>query len=60
MADFTHEDLHGSRFEVVDLRGARFHNVDLTGARIRGALLVDLDITAKLTTCGSTRSAWDR
>jgi hypothetical protein len=48
MADFTHEDLHGSRFEVVDLRGARFHNVDLMGARIRGALLVDLDISGEV------------
>jgi hypothetical protein len=44
VAEFTGEDLHGSRFEEVDLTGARFHNVDLTGARIRGALLVDVDI----------------
>jgi uncharacterized protein YjbI with pentapeptide repeats len=32
MADFTHENLTGSRFEDVYLTGARFHNVDLTGA----------------------------
>jgi hypothetical protein len=44
MAEFTDDDLQGSRFENVDLTGARFHNVDLTGARIRGALLVDVDI----------------
>jgi hypothetical protein len=44
VAEFTGEDLHGSRFENVDLTGARFRNVDLTGALVRGALLVDLDI----------------
>jgi len=44
VAEFTGEDLQGSRFEEVDFTGARFHNVDLTGAKIRGALLVDVDI----------------
>src|SRR5246127_3264635 len=44
MADFTREDLTGSRFQEVDLAGARFRNVDLTGAVIRGALLVNVDI----------------
>src|SRR5215470_10456883 len=44
MADFTREDLAGSRFEQVDLTGARFRNVDLTGAVIRGALLVNVEI----------------
>ena len=44
MADFTREDLAGSRFEQVDLAGTRFRNVDLTGAVIRGALLVHVDI----------------
>ena len=44
MADFTREDLAGSRFEQVDLAGARFRNVDLTGAVIRGALLVNVEI----------------
>jgi uncharacterized protein YjbI with pentapeptide repeats len=45
MAEFTCQDLAGSRFEKVDLTGARFHNVDLTGAVIRGALLVNVDIS---------------
>jgi uncharacterized protein YjbI with pentapeptide repeats len=48
MADFTGEDLAGSRFEKVDLTGALFHNVDLTGAMIRGALLVNVDISGEI------------
>ena len=48
MADFTREDLAGSRFEMVDLTGARFHNVDLTGAVISGALLVNMDISGEI------------
>jgi uncharacterized protein YjbI with pentapeptide repeats len=48
MADFTGEDLAGSRFEKVDLTGALFHNVDLTGAVIRGALLVNVDISGEI------------
>ena len=44
MADFTRQDLAGSRFEQVDLSGARFHNVYLTGATIRGAVLVNVEI----------------
>lgn len=58
MADFTSEDLTGSVFEDVDLTRARFHNVDLagadfrlvrlTGARIRDALLVDMDISGRV------------
>ena len=44
MADFTRQDLAGSRFEQVDLTGARFHNVYLTGATIRGAVLVNVKI----------------
>ena len=44
MADFTRQDLAGSRFEQVDLTGARFHNVYLTGATIRGAVLVNVEI----------------
>ncbi|WP_145804628.1 DinB family protein [Kribbella amoyensis] len=39
MADFTQENLSGSRFEDVYLTGARFHDVDLSNARFR---LVDL------------------
>jgi hypothetical protein len=46
MADFTREDLAGSRFEQVDLSGTRFRNIDLTGAVIRGAVLVNVDIDA--------------
>jgi uncharacterized protein YjbI with pentapeptide repeats len=48
MADFTGENLAGSRFEKVDLTGALFHNVDLTGAVIRGALLVNVDISGEI------------
>ena len=48
MADFTRQDLAGSRFEQVDLTGARFRNVDLTHAVIRGALLVNVDIDGLL------------
>jgi len=48
MADFTGEDLAGSRFEKVDLTGALFHNVDLTGAVVRGALLVNVDISGEI------------
>jgi len=58
MADFTHENLTGSRFEDVYLTGARFHDIDLTGARfdlvdltgvtIRGADLVDMDISGQI------------
>jgi DinB superfamily/Pentapeptide repeats (8 copies) len=46
MADFTREDLAGSRFQQVDLTGTRFRNIDLTGAVIRGAVLVNVDIDA--------------
>jgi DinB family protein/pentapeptide repeat protein len=45
MAEFTGEDLRGTRFFNVDLGNARFHNVDLTGAMVRGALLVDVDMS---------------
>jgi uncharacterized protein YjbI with pentapeptide repeats len=56
--DFTREDLTGSRYEDVNLSGASFHDVDLTGARfrmvdlsgvvIRGAALVDMDLTGEI------------
>jgi hypothetical protein len=36
MADFTNDDMSGSRFEAVDLSGARFHNVHLSGAKFTG------------------------
>ena len=48
MADFTRQDLAGSRFEQVNLTGARFRNVDLTHAVIRGALLVNVEIDGLL------------
>jgi uncharacterized protein YjbI with pentapeptide repeats len=58
MADFTHENLTGSRFEDVYLTGARFHDIDLTGARfdlvdmtgvtIRGSALVNVDISGEI------------
>jgi uncharacterized protein YjbI with pentapeptide repeats len=58
VASFTGENLNGSRFEDVhltdarfrdvDLTNARFHLVDLTGAVIRGAALVNVDITGEI------------
>ncbi|MGH3336819.1 MAG: pentapeptide repeat-containing protein, partial [Nocardioides sp.] len=36
MAEFTHEDLSGSRFARVDLTGAEFRATDLCQARFRG------------------------
>jgi len=36
MADFTHENLSGARFEDVYLTGADFHGVDLTGVILNG------------------------
>jgi uncharacterized protein YjbI with pentapeptide repeats len=58
MADFTGENLTGSRFDDVyltdarfhdvDLTNARFHLVDLTGAVIRGAALVNVDISGEI------------
>jgi hypothetical protein len=58
VADFTSENLTGSRFEDVYLTDARFHDVDLTNARfdlvdltgvmIRGAALVNVDISGEI------------
>ncbi len=58
MTDFTSADLTGSRFEDVyltgaqfhdvDLSGARFHLVDLTGVVIRGAAVVDVEISGEI------------
>ena len=58
MPDFTGENLAGSRFEDVYLTGARFHDVDLSNARfdlvdltgvmIRGAALVNVDISGEI------------
>jgi len=58
VTDFTSENLTGSRFEDVYLTGARFHDVDLTNARfhlvdltgvmIRGAALVNVDLSGEI------------
>jgi uncharacterized protein YjbI with pentapeptide repeats len=40
--------LAGARFRGVDLTGARFHLADLTGAVIRGAALVDVDLSGEI------------
>jgi hypothetical protein len=45
MADFTDEDLSGSRFERVDLTGAEFRTVDLSHARFRGVDLREVVMT---------------
>ncbi|HEX7188512.1 MAG TPA: DinB family protein [Actinomycetes bacterium] len=39
MAEFTHQNLRGSRFEDVDLSHSEFRNVDLSHARFRGVAL---------------------
>jgi uncharacterized protein YjbI with pentapeptide repeats len=44
MAEFSGEDLPGSRFERVDLTGAEFRAVDLSGARFRGVDLRGVDM----------------
>lgn len=58
MADFTRENLNGSRFqnvhlndaqfESVDLTNASFKHVDLTGVTIRDALVVNVTINAEI------------
>ena len=58
MADFSGEDLRGSRFERVDLAGSEFRASDLTQARfrgvdmsrvvMRGVELVDVDIYGEI------------
>lgn len=58
VTDFTRENLTGSRFEDVHLTDARFHDVDLTNARfhlvdltgvmIRGAALVNVDMSGEI------------
>lgn len=44
MAEFTDQDLTGSRFERVELIGAEFRTVDLSGAVFRGADLSGVDM----------------
>jgi uncharacterized protein YjbI with pentapeptide repeats len=58
VVEFTSDNLTGSRFEDVSLTGARFRDVDLTGARfhlvdltgvmIRGAWVVNVDISGEI------------
>jgi len=58
MPDFTGTNLTGSRFDGVhltnarfrdvDLTDARFHSVDLSGVMIRGAALVDVDVSGEI------------
>lgn len=48
MSEFVDQDLSGSRFERVDLSGTWFRNVDLRGALIRGAWLVDVDLSGEV------------
>ncbi len=48
MAEFTGENMRGSRFEGVDLTGSRFRNIDLTGVKVSGAMLVDVEISGEV------------
>ena len=48
MPDFISQNLAGARFRDVSLADARFHLVDLTGAVIRGALVVDVEISGEI------------
>jgi hypothetical protein len=58
VTEFTRQDLTGAQFEDIRLRGARFHDVDLTNARfelvdltgvqIRGAALVNMDLSGEI------------
>jgi hypothetical protein len=58
MADYTADDLSGSRFDRVDLSGSDLHVVDMSGARfrdvdlhnvvMRGVELVDVDIDGQI------------
>jgi uncharacterized protein YjbI with pentapeptide repeats len=45
---FEHVNLRGARFRVADLTGARFEQVDLSRVVMRGAELVDVDITGEV------------
>ncbi len=58
MTDFSGQDMTGARFQGVRLREARFRDVDLggarfdvinlTGVRIRGAAVVDVEISGEV------------
>ena len=47
-ARIEHVYLNDARFHDVDLTGARFNLVDMTGVRIRGAAVVDVDISGEI------------
>jgi uncharacterized protein YjbI with pentapeptide repeats len=58
MTEFISQDLSGARFDDVYLTGARFHDIDLrdarfslidfTGAVIRGAALINVEISGEI------------
>jgi hypothetical protein len=48
MPEFIRQDMAGSLFDDVSLRDARFRNVDLRGVRIRGALLIDVELSGEV------------
>jgi hypothetical protein len=48
VADFSRQDLSGSRFARVDLSGTEFRAVDLSRTRFRGVELVDVDISGEI------------
>jgi uncharacterized protein YjbI with pentapeptide repeats len=48
MPDFISQNLRGALFKDVSLAGARFDWVDMTGVTIRGALLVDMDLSGDI------------
>jgi uncharacterized protein YjbI with pentapeptide repeats len=58
VTDFTRENMTGStfenvsltdaRFRLVDLTNTRFHSVDLTGATVRGAVVMNVDISGEI------------
>ena len=48
MADFTREDLTGSRFTHVDLSGSQFRAVNLCGTRFTGVELGNVDISGEI------------
>ena len=45
MTEFLRQDLTGARFLHVDLTDAHFREVDLTGATVRGAILLNVDLS---------------
>ena len=45
---FDHVEMKGARFYVADLTGARFDQVDMSGVVMRGAELVNVDISGEV------------